>query len=103
MRAWFAERGLTPPAYLHDFELQRVLVVPLRAFDLGLGAMVFNRAEGTGPFTREQVRFAGSVGGHVAVAIENARLVAELDARRRDLRWSSNRASTSPPASSRAR
>ncbi len=85
VRAWFAERGLTPPAYLYDFELQRVLVVPLRAFDLGLGAMVFNRAEGTGPFTREQVRFAGSVGGHVAVAVENARLVDELDARHRDL------------------
>ena len=82
---WFAERGLTPPAYLHEFELQRVLVVPLRAFDLGLGAMVFNRAEGTGPFSREQVRFAGSVGGHVAVAVENVRLVAELDARQRDL------------------
>ena len=82
---WFAERGLTPPSYLRDFELQRVLVVPLRAFDLGLGAMVFNRAEGTGPFSREQVRFAESVGSHVAVAVENARLVAELDARQRDL------------------
>ena len=82
---WFAERGLTPPSYLPDFELQRVLVVPLRAFDLGLGAMVFNRAEGTGPFSREQVRFAGSVGGHVAVAVQNVRLVAELDARQRDL------------------
>ncbi len=82
---WFAERGLTPPSYLHDFELQRVLVVPLRAFDLGLGAMIFNRAEGTGPFSREQVRFAGSVGSHVAVAVENARLVGELDARQRDL------------------
>ncbi|HEX7526619.1 MAG TPA: GAF domain-containing protein, partial [Gaiellaceae bacterium] len=85
VRAWFAERDLTPPPYLHDFELQRVLVVPLRAFDLGLGAMVFNRPEGIGPFSREQVRFAGSVGGHVAVAVENARLVAELDARQRDL------------------
>ncbi len=31
------------------------------------------------------MRFAGSVGGHVAVAVENARLVAELDARQRDL------------------
>ena len=82
---WFAERGLTPPPYLRDFELQRVLVVPLRAFDLGLGAMVFNRAQGTGPFSREQVRFAESVGSHVAVAVENARLVAELDARQRDL------------------
>ena len=85
VRAWFAQRGLTPPDYLHDFELQRVLVVPLRAFDLGLGAMVFNRAEGTGPFTREQVRFAGNVGAHVAGAVENARLMDELDARHRDL------------------
>ena len=31
------------------------------------------------------MRFAGSVGGHVAVAVENARLVAELDAKQRDL------------------
>ena len=83
--AWFAERGLTPPSYLHDFELRRVLVVPLRAFDLSLGAMIFNRPDGTGPFSREQVRFAASVGSHVAVAVENARLVAELDARQRDL------------------
>jgi serine phosphatase RsbU (regulator of sigma subunit)/transcriptional regulator with GAF, ATPase, and Fis domain len=85
VRTWSAEHGLTPPAYLHDFELHRVLIVPLRAFDLGLGAMIFNRPEGSGPFSREQVRFAGSVGGHVAVAIENARLVSQLDTKQRDL------------------
>ena len=85
VRAWFAERDLTPPAYLHEFELHCVLAVPLRAFDLGLGAMVFNRPAGSGPFTREQMRFAGSVGGHLAVAIENARLVTELDAKQRGL------------------
>jgi len=85
VRSWFRERGLTPPAYLHEFELHCVLVVPLRAFDLGLGAMVFNRPEGAGLFTREQMRFAGSVGGHIAVAVENARLVTELDAKQRSL------------------
>jgi len=85
VRAWFAERGLTPPAYLHEFELQCVLAVPLRAFDLGLGAMVFSRPAGSGAFTREQMRFAGSVGGHLAVAIENARLVTELDTKQRGL------------------
>ncbi len=62
-----------------------MLVVPLRAFDLGLGAMVFNRPEGPARSRAKQVRFAGSVGSHVAVAVENARLVVELDARQRDL------------------
>jgi Serine phosphatase RsbU, regulator of sigma subunit len=83
--AWFAEHDLTPPSYLNDFELHRVLVVPLRASDLGLGAMIFSRPEGSGPFSREQVRFAGSVGGHVAIAIENARLVSQLGTKQRDL------------------
>ena len=78
-----------------------MLVVPRRAFDLGLGAIGFNRPEGSGPFTREQMRFAGSVGGHLAVAVENARLVTELDASSAAWRSWSSRASTSPRASSR--
>jgi serine phosphatase RsbU (regulator of sigma subunit)/GAF domain-containing protein len=85
VRAWFAQRSLTPPSYLRDFELECVLVVPMRAFEVGVGAMVFSRPSASGPFTAEQVRFAGSVGGHVAVALENGRLVAELDVRQRDL------------------
>ncbi len=83
--AWFVEHDLTPPSYLNDFELHRVLVVPLRASDLDLGAMIFSRPGGSGPFSREQVRFAGSVGGHVAIAIENARLVSQLGTKQRDL------------------
>jgi serine phosphatase RsbU (regulator of sigma subunit)/GAF domain-containing protein len=83
--AWFAKRDLTPPAYLSEFELECVLVVPLRAFELGVGAMVFSRPAGAATFTAEQISFAGSVGGHIAVAVENARLMTELDARQRDL------------------
>jgi serine phosphatase RsbU (regulator of sigma subunit) len=83
--AWFAQRDLTPPDYLRDFELECVLVVPLRAFELGVGAMVFSRPAGAPTFSAEQVRFAGSVGGHIAVAVENSRLMVELDARQRDL------------------
>ncbi len=83
--AWFVERGLTAPPYVQGFELANVLVVPLRALGIALGAMVFSRPLGTSAYTREQVRFAGSVGGHVAVAVENARLVAELDAKQRGL------------------
>ena len=85
VRTWFAERRLTPPSYLNDFELHCVLVVPLRASDIGLGAMIFSRPEGSGQFSGEQIRFAGSAGGHVAVAIENARLVGQLDTKQRDL------------------
>ena len=62
-----------------------MLVVPLRAFELGVGAMVFSRPAGAAHIHAEQVRFAGSVGGHIAVAVENSRLMAELDARQRDL------------------
>ena len=85
VRTWFAERRLTPPSYLNDFELHRVLVVPLRASDFGLGAMIFSRPDGSGQFSGEQVGFAGSAGGHVAVAIENARLLGQLDTKQRDL------------------
>ncbi len=82
---WFAERGLALPDLVREYDMRRVLSVPLRAFDRPLGAMVFNRPSQAGAYSREQMRFAESVAGHVAVAMENARLMAQLDARRRDL------------------
>jgi len=85
MPDWFASRGLAPPPYVDQYGLQRVLAVPLRAFGIGLGVMLFSRAVDAGPYSKEQVRFAGSVAGHVSVAIENNRLVDQLDAKRRDL------------------
>ena len=104
VRAWFAERGLTPPAYLYDFELQRVLVVPLRAFDLGLGAMVFNRAAGYGALlaragaVRRQRRRSRGRGRRERSPGRPSSTPGSATCR-----WSSNRASTSPPASNRAR
>ena len=85
MPDWFASRGLVAPSYVDEYGLQRVLVVPLRAFGEGLGVMLFGRSVTAGSYSNEQVRFASSVAGHIAVAIENDRLLAQLDAKRRDL------------------
>jgi GAF domain-containing protein len=67
----------------HD--LGKLLVVPLRAFGQDMGVIVLNRPIGAEPLTREQLRFVSAVAGHAAVAIDNARLLSELENKRHDL------------------
>ncbi len=69
---------------IERYGLREVLLVPMLVVDAPLGVMAFNRRV-AGGFTRDQVRFAESVAGHVAVALDNARLMAELQQKRRDL------------------
>jgi GAF domain-containing protein len=65
--------------------LGKLLVVPLRAFGEDLGVIVLDRPAGAEPLTQEQLRFVSAVAGHAAVAIDNARLLSELEAKRHDL------------------
>ncbi len=65
--------------------LERVLVVPMRALDREVGVLVYNRAQASGAFDREQVSLAESVARYLGVAVDNVRLMLELGARRRDL------------------
>jgi len=65
--------------------LERVLVVPMRALDREVGVLVYNRAQASGDFDREQVSLAESVARYLGVAVDNVRLMLELGAKRRDL------------------
>lgn len=72
-----AAEGLSP--------LRSCLSVPLRAHGEELGVIVLGRNEADSEYAADQVRFAESVAGYTAVALESARLTRELAARERDL------------------
>lgn len=65
--------------------LRSCLSVPLRAHGEELGVIVLGRTESDSTFAPDQVRFAESVAGYTAVALDSARLTRELAARERDL------------------
>lgn len=65
--------------------LRSCLSVPLRAHGEELGVIVLGRSEVDSEFAPDQVRFAESVAGYTAVALDSARLTRELAARERDL------------------
>ncbi|MBM3501350.1 MAG: GAF domain-containing protein, partial [Armatimonadetes bacterium] len=65
--------------------LRSCLSVPLRAHGEELGVVVLGRTEADSSFAADQVRFAESVAGYTAVALDSARLTRELAARERDL------------------
>ncbi len=73
------------PAFVSGHNLGKLLVVPLRAFGKDLGVIVLDRPVGAVPLTPEQLRFVAAVAAHAAVAIDNSRLLNELEARRHDL------------------
>lgn len=73
------------PEIVPGHDLGSLVVVPLRAFGQDVGVIVLNRPASAEPLTQEQLRFATAVAGHAAVAIDNARLMRELEAKRHDL------------------
>jgi serine phosphatase RsbU (regulator of sigma subunit)/transcriptional regulator with GAF, ATPase, and Fis domain len=66
-------------------KLERLLVVPMRSLDREVGALVFNRPQETGEYTREQVTLAEGLARYIGTTTDNVRLVSELNTRRRDL------------------
>jgi GAF domain-containing protein len=67
----------------HD--LGSLVVLPLRAFGQDVGVIVLNRPIPAQPLTPDQQRFATAVAAHAAIAIDNARLMRELESKRHDL------------------
>jgi serine phosphatase RsbU (regulator of sigma subunit)/transcriptional regulator with GAF, ATPase, and Fis domain len=65
--------------------LRSCLSVPLRALGEELGVVVLGRTQEGLSYAPDQVRFAESVAGYTAVALESARLLRELAAREKDL------------------
>ena len=65
--------------------LERVLLVPMVALERRVGTLVYTRPQVSGDYSGDQVSLAESIGRYLAVAIDNARLLTELETRRRDL------------------
>ncbi|HTX69145.1 MAG TPA: SpoIIE family protein phosphatase [Thermoleophilia bacterium] len=65
--------------------LEWVLVVPMRSLEREVGALVFNRPQEAGEYSREQVTLAEGLARYVGTTTDNVRLVNELSTRRRDL------------------
>jgi GAF domain-containing protein len=78
-------RPAAAPADGKDPGPQRVLVAPLRAFGHDIGVVAFSRPPEAGAYSAEQLRFAETVARYTAIAIENSRLMAELQERRHAL------------------
>ena len=66
-------------------KLERVLVVPMRSLEREVGALVFNRPQETGEYSREQIQLAEGLARYIGTTTDNVRLVDELNTRRRDL------------------
>src|SRR5258708_19429607 len=58
--------------------LRSVMVVPLRAHDRLIGALTFARGSSREPFEAEDLALAEELGGHCALAMDNARLYGEV-------------------------
>ncbi|MFQ5830048.1 MAG: GAF domain-containing protein [Candidatus Methylomirabilia bacterium] len=69
---------LVPPEWVARFRLKSVLAVPLIHPNGVIGVLVLDYMVEPRPFTPEQVRLAVTLAGHVALTLENARLVKSL-------------------------
>jgi len=78
-------RPAAAPADDENFAHQRLLIAPMRAFGHDIGVVAFARPPAAGPYSAEQLRFAETVARYTAIAIENSRLMAELQERRHAL------------------
>ena len=82
----FAAADPSPLAPLTaHMKLERVLVVPMRSLEREVGALVFNRPQETGEYSREQIMLAEGLARYIGTTTDNVRLVSELNTRRRDL------------------
>jgi serine phosphatase RsbU (regulator of sigma subunit) len=75
--------GLGP--LVDHLRLERVLIVPLPALERQMGVLVYNRPHLAGDYSDEQTVLAEGMGRYLAVALDNVRLMVELQTRRRHL------------------
>jgi len=69
-------------ASVRDLRIRSVVVVPLRVRDDLIGALYLDSLGPKGLFNKEHVHWLSLFADQAVIAIENARLVSELDARR---------------------
>lgn len=67
---------LIPRKWTEPFGIQKLLVVPLISHDRVIGLMALDYTAAEREFTPEQIELAQTIGGQVAVSIENAQLYA---------------------------
>ncbi len=84
-RAFSASDGGALGPLVDHLRLERVLIVPMRALEREIGVMVFNRPEISPDYAADQVTAAEGIARYLAVAVDNVRLMVELNTRRRDL------------------
>lgn len=84
------ERGARDQEHLRiirELGLRSGMVVPLRARGETFGAMTFASAESERLFDEDDLSFAAELARRAALSIDNARLYADLEARRRELEF----------------
>jgi diguanylate cyclase (GGDEF)-like protein/PAS domain S-box-containing protein len=67
--------GETYSAFLDEFPVRSVIVVPLRVRGRTVGALACARNRTSDPYTREDLALVKDIGQRVALAIDNARLI----------------------------
>ena len=70
--------SLVPRGWTEPFNIASLLAVPLVSKDAVIGLMALDHSAKDQPFTDEQANLATTIGSHVAIAIENARLYEEI-------------------------
>ncbi|MBI4254904.1 MAG: GAF domain-containing protein [Candidatus Rokubacteria bacterium] len=78
-----ARSPLVPRHWVQEFGCRSLLVVPLVCHDDVIGTLTLDRTDAPHAWSREQIDMATTIADQAAVAIENARLYAESEARRR--------------------
>ncbi len=78
-----ARSPLVPRHWVQEFGCRSLLVVPLVWHDDVIGTLTLDRTDAPHAWSREQIDMATTIADQAALAIENARLYAESEARRR--------------------
>jgi diguanylate cyclase (GGDEF)-like protein/PAS domain S-box-containing protein len=71
-----ARTDLVPHWWTKPFGIQKLLLVPLISHERVIGMMALDYTDADREFTPEQIELAQTIGGQVAVSIENAQLYA---------------------------